>query len=47
MLSTHRNKSVATRFFARVLEANGLLRKIIIDRSRANTAGIPRSSLAA
>ena len=40
MLSKRRNKTAATRFFARALEANGLPRKIVIDRSGANTAGI-------
>ncbi|MCY1126485.1 IS6 family transposase [Frigidibacter sp. RF13] len=40
MLSKRRNKTAATKFFARALEVNGLPRKIVIDRSRANTAGI-------
>ena len=40
MLSKRRNKSAAIRFFARALEVNGLPRKIVIDRSGANTAGI-------
>lgn len=40
MLSKRRNKTAATRFFARALEVNGLPRKIVIDRSGANTAGI-------
>ena len=40
MLSKRRNKSAATKFFARALEANGLPRKIVIDKSGANTAGI-------
>jgi len=40
MLSKRRNKPAATRFFARALEVNGLPRKIVIDRSGANTAGI-------
>lgn len=40
MLSKRRNKPAATRFFARALEVNGLPRKIVIDRSKANTAGI-------
>ena len=31
MLSKCRNKTAATRFFARALEANGLPRKIVID----------------
>lgn len=40
MLSKRRNKGAATNFFARALEANGLPRKIVIDKSGANTAGI-------
>ncbi len=40
MLSKWRNKTAATKFLARALEANGLPRKIVIDRSGANTAGI-------
>ncbi|MCA0928053.1 IS6 family transposase [Ruegeria profundi] len=40
MLSECRNKTAATRFFARALEVNGLPRKIVIDKSGANTAGI-------
>ncbi|RLK07293.1 DDE superfamily endonuclease [Ruegeria conchae] len=40
MLSKRRNKAAATKFFARALEANGLPRKIVIDKSGANTAGI-------
>lgn len=40
MLSKQRNKTAATKFFARALEVNGLPRKIVIDRSGANTAGI-------
>ncbi|MBU3032492.1 IS6 family transposase, partial [Paracoccus marinaquae] len=40
MLSKRRNKKAATRFFARALEVNGLPRKIVIDKSGANTAGI-------
>ena len=40
MLPKRRNKSAATRFFARALEVNGLPRKIVIDKSDANTAGI-------
>lgn len=40
MLSKKRNKTAATKFFARALEVNGLPRKIVIDRSGANTAGI-------
>lgn len=40
MLSRRRNKSAATKFFARMLEANGFPRKIVIDKSGANTAGI-------
>ena len=40
MLSKRRNKSAATKFFAIALEVNGLPRKIVIDKSGANTAGI-------
>ena len=40
MLSKRRNKTAATKFFARALEVNGLPRKIVIDRSGANTSGI-------
>ena len=40
MLSKRRSKTAATKFFARALEVNGLPRKIVIDKSGANTAGI-------
>ncbi|MCG7522825.1 IS6 family transposase [Ruegeria sp. Ofav3-42] len=40
MLSQRRNKPAATKFLARVLETNGMPRKIVIDKSGANTAGI-------
>ena len=40
MHSRRRIKPAATKFFARMLEANGLPRKIVIDKSGANTAGI-------
>lgn len=40
MLSQRRNKPAATKFFARMLEVNGLPRRIVIDKSGANTAGI-------
>ena len=40
MLSKRRNKAAATKFFARALEVNGLPRKIVIDKSGANTVGI-------
>jgi putative transposase len=40
MLSKRRNKTAATKFFARALEVNGPPRKIVIDRSGAKTAGI-------
>ena len=40
MLSKRRNKAAATKFFDRAIEANGLSRKIAIDKSGANTAGI-------
>jgi putative transposase len=40
MLSERRNKPAAVKFFARAMEVNGLPRKIVIDRSAANTQGI-------
>ncbi|MCL4164928.1 UNVERIFIED_CONTAM: hypothetical protein GTU68_013086 [Idotea baltica] len=40
MLSRRRNKAAVIKFFARALEANELPRKIVIDKSDANTAGI-------
>ena len=40
MLSQRRNKPAATKFFARMLEVNGLPRKIVIYKSGANTVGI-------
>lgn len=40
MLAKRRNKPAATKFFVRALEVNGLPRKIVIDRSGANTAGM-------
>ncbi len=40
MLSERRDKAAATKFFARALEINRLPRKIVIDKSGANTAGI-------
>ncbi len=40
MLSERRNKAAATKFFALALEVNGLPRKIVIDKSGADTAGI-------
>ncbi|WP_264187381.1 IS6 family transposase [Ruegeria arenilitoris] len=40
MLSERRNKAAATKFFACALEMNGFARKIVIDKSGANTAGI-------
>lgn len=40
MLCRWRNKTAATTFFAPALEVNGLPRKIVIDKSGGNTAGI-------
>ena len=40
MLSRRRNKPAAIRFFARAMEVNGLPRKIVIDKSAANTQGL-------
>ncbi len=39
MLSNRRNKPAATKFFARILECIDLPRKIVVDKSAANTAG--------
>ncbi|MDP5220827.1 IS6 family transposase [Ruegeria sp. 2205SS24-7] len=39
-LSGRQNKPAATKFFARMLESNDLPRRIVIDRSGANTAAI-------
>ncbi len=39
-LSPRRNKPVATKFFARMWDINGLPREIVIDKSGANTTGI-------
>ncbi len=40
MRSQSGNKSAVTKFFAQMLEVNGPPRKIVIDKSRANTDGI-------
>lgn len=40
MLSERRNGPAATRFFAKALSSNGILRKIVIDKSGANAFGI-------
>ncbi|MBM3605477.1 MAG: IS6 family transposase [Alphaproteobacteria bacterium] len=40
LLSKRRNKPAAIKFLARTMEANGLPRKIVIDKSAANTEGI-------
>ena len=40
ILSKRRNKAAATKVFARALEVNGLPKKIVIDKSGANTVGI-------
>ncbi|MBM3605858.1 MAG: IS6 family transposase [Alphaproteobacteria bacterium] len=40
MLSERRNKPAAIKFLARAMEVNGLPRKIVIDKSAANTEGI-------
>ena len=40
MLSERCNKPAAIKFFARTMEVNGLPRKIVIDKSAANTEGI-------
>ncbi|WP_207100973.1 IS6 family transposase [Paracoccus shandongensis] len=40
MLSKRRNKPAAIKFFARAMEVNGLPRKIVMDKSAANTHAI-------
>jgi putative transposase len=40
ILSERRNKPAAIKFFARAMDVNGLPRKIVIDKSAANTEGI-------
>ena len=40
MLSKRCNKPAAIKFLARAMEANGLPRKIVMDKSAANTEGI-------
>ena len=40
MLSERRNKPAAINFFARAMEVNSLPRKMVIDKSAANTEGI-------
>lgn len=40
MLSERRNTAAAKKFFARALAANGIPKKIVIDKSGANKAGI-------
>jgi putative transposase len=40
MLPRRRNNVAATEFFACALQTNGMSRKIVIDKSGANTAGI-------
>ncbi|ERP94445.1 hypothetical protein Q669_31490 [Labrenzia sp. C1B10] len=40
ILSRRRNKAAAIEFFARAPVTNGMSRKILIDKSGANTAGI-------
>lgn len=40
MLLRRLNKPTATKFFAKMLDANGLPRKIVINKSGANTASI-------
>ncbi len=39
-LSERRSKQVATKFFAKMLEVNGLPRKVVIGKSSTNTTGI-------
>ncbi len=40
MLCEQRNGAAATKFFAKALSSNGIPDKIVIDKSRANAAGI-------
>ncbi len=40
MLSEHRNRPAAARFFAKALSSNGIPSKIVIDKNGANAAGI-------
>ncbi|UES48039.1 hypothetical protein GFK90_28910 (plasmid) [Roseibium aggregatum] len=40
MVFRRQNKEAATKFFARALESNSISRKIVIDKSGANTAGV-------
>ena len=40
MHSERRNMPTAIKFFAREMAVNGLLRKVVIDKSAANTEGI-------
>lgn len=40
IISKRKNKAAATKFFACALEVNSLPHKVVIDKSRANTAGI-------
>jgi len=40
MLSKRRNNPAAIKFLARAMESKGLPRKIVIDKSAANTAGL-------
>jgi len=39
-LSERRNRSAATRFFAKALSSNGIPNKIVIDKRGSNAAGI-------
>nr|WP_282121068.1 hypothetical protein [Ruegeria atlantica] len=39
MPSKRRNKAIATKFFSRSLDMNGLPRKFVVDKSSTNTAG--------
>ncbi len=44
MLSERRNGAAATKFFAKALSSNGIPDKIVIDKSRANAAGIQETN---
>ena len=40
MLSKHRDEATATAFFKQAIRDNGLPDKVVIDKSRANNAGL-------
>ena len=44
-LSGHRNEDAATTFFTRTLGNNGIPEKVVIDKSRANLAGLKNMNI--